>query len=232
MVQKRRGRPPSDKRKERDPIIACRIPASLLKSFTNLAKRRGVAHSARSVSRELRRAIEFWVYRHAITRSRNTRLGIAIAVLADRIEEITEKSWIDDPLTRQLVREHVQELVSDQLAPLSKPVAIPADVKEEAALILAVLKDAIGPRKFAGIVIVDDPGLAIIAQDLGGAHVETRPDLVARREQEPKAWADAERADTRAAWMNYIQKFGYFRPRRAAKARERIAALEKQKGRK
>jgi hypothetical protein len=237
MAQKRRGRPPSKERKERDPLIAARIPEGLLKSLDELAKQRGVAPSARTRSAEVKRAVQFWVDRNVFSRRHNSRLGIAIAVLADRIEEITDKSWVDDLLTRQVVREHVEELVSNILKPLSEPVAVPADVKEDAGLILAVLQDAIGPRRLAGTVILDDPGLAMIAQDLGDGrvNVETRPLLVERRKQDNEAWANAKRIGTVEAFTDYLQKFaapGRAFGRHVTKARERLAALEKQKGRK
>jgi hypothetical protein len=184
MVQKRRGRPPG-KRKEREPVIAARIPKNILKSLEDLAKKRGQTLSAQTLSAEVRDALQFWVNRHAISRRHNSRLGFAITALADYVEALTDKSWIDDSLTRQVLREHVQELVSHTLLPLSEPVAVPADIKEEARLVSAVLKHAMS-RKFAGTVIIDDPGLATIAQLLsdGRANVETRPALVAWRMQQ------------------------------------------------
>jgi hypothetical protein len=201
MAQKRRGRPPG-KRKERDPVIAARVSPDLFRSLEDLAKQRGLAPSARTRSAEVKRALQFWANRHAISHWHNSRLGMAIAVVADRIEEITDKSWVDDSLTRQVVREQVEELVSHILKPLSEPVVVPDGIKEEAGLILAVLKHAIGSRRLPGTVIIDDPGLAMIAQDLGDgrADVETRPALVDRRSQN--------------------------------KARARLTALEKQKRKK
>jgi hypothetical protein len=184
MVPKRRGRPPGKTRKEPEPVIAARIPKNILKSLEDLAKKRGLILSAQTLSAEVRDALQFWVNHHAISRRHNSRLGFAIAALADYVEALTDKSWIDDSLTRQVLREHVQELVSHTLSPLSEPVAVPADIKEEAGLVSAVLKHAMS-RKFAGTVIIDDPGLATIAQFLsdGRANVETRPALVARRKQ-------------------------------------------------
>jgi len=190
MVRKR-GRPPSSKRKEREPLIAARIPDDLLKSLQELAKQRGGrTPSAQTLSAEVRQALQFWVYRNAISRFHNSRLGIAIAVLADRVEEITKKSWIDDPLTRQVVCELLLELMSHILRPLSKPVTVPADIKEQAGLILTLLKHVTGSPSFVGTVIIDDPGLAMILQDLNRnlgsrrANVETRPALIARRKQQ------------------------------------------------
>jgi Arc/MetJ-type ribon-helix-helix transcriptional regulator len=236
MAQKRRGRPPG-KRKEREPTISARIPKDLFKSLEDLAKQRGLASSAQTRSVVVRQALQFWVDRNAISHRHNSRLGFAIAKLADRIEEITDKSWVDDALTRQVVREHVEKLVSDILKPLSEPLAVPAEIKEDAGLILAVLQDAIGPRRLAGTVILDDPGLAMIAQDLGDGrvNVETRPLLVERRKQDNEAWANAKRIGTVEAFTDYLQKFaapGRAFGRHVTKARERLAALEKQKGRK
>jgi hypothetical protein len=225
MAQKRRGRPPGN-RKEREPVIATRIPKDLLGSLARLAKKHG-----RTVSGENRKAIERWVERHEISAIHTSAFAVAIAVLADRVEGLTDKKWIDDPLTRQVVREHVQELVSHVLSPLSETVATPADVKEEAGLILALLKHAmprpgyLAPRFWdRGTVIIDDRGLAAIVQDLardlgeGRVNIETRPELVAGRAEDEKAWADAVRIGTEAAFMNYLQKFPY--GRHVAKARE------------
>jgi hypothetical protein len=170
-------------------LIAARVPDYVLKFLDAEVKERGQSVLAKTRSAVVRQALEFWVYRNAISRFHNSRLGIAIAVLADRVEEITDKSWVDDPLTRQVVRELVEELVSHILRPLSEPVAVPADIKEEAGLRLALLKHVTGSPTFAGTVIIDDPGLAMIAQGLnrnlgdGRANVETRPALVARRKQ-------------------------------------------------
>jgi Arc/MetJ-type ribon-helix-helix transcriptional regulator len=191
MAQKRKGRPPG-KRKVREPLIAARVPDHVIKFVDALREERGLSVSAKTRSAVVRQALEFWVYRNAISRFHNTRLGIAIAVLADRVEEITDKSWIDDALTRQVVRKLVLELASHILRPLSKPVAVPADIKEEAGLRLALLKHVTGSRTFAGTVIIDDPGLAMISQSLnrslgdGRANVETRPALVARRKQKQR----------------------------------------------
>lgn len=194
--KKRRGRPPLPPHSKRKPdlVIAVRIPEYLLQSLKEqAASPRGQSLSPRSLSAEIRQALDFWVSRHAKSRDHNSRLGNAVAAIADRVEEITGKSWLDDALTRQVLREHVQKLVSHILLPLSKPVAVPADIKEEAGLILALLKHVIprpGVRRLLGTVIIDDPALAMISQELnrelgdGRANVETRPFLVARRMQQ------------------------------------------------
>ena len=65
-----------------------------------------------------------------------------------------------------------------------------------------------------------------------GAHVaEARQRLAAldeqaRKDADDKAWADAEKADTAAAFNGYIQKFGS--GAHAAEARQRVAALDEQ----
>jgi len=191
MAQKRRGRP-LGKRKEPAPVIAARIPDDLLKSLEDLAKRHGVTPSAQTLSTEVNRALKLWVNQHEI-QIHNSLLGTAIAVLADRIEGITNKSWIDDLLTRQLVRERAEQLVAHILSPLSKPVAVPAEVKEDANLILTLLKGAMprpGSPTFGAVgIIIDDRGLAMIMQDLarylgeGSVNVRAPDLLVARRKQ-------------------------------------------------
>jgi hypothetical protein len=217
-------------------VIAVRIPRDLLNSLKDQAKQRGRTPSAQTLSAEVRRALEFWVHRFAISRRHNSRLGMAVAAMADRIEEITDKSWIDDSLTRQVVREHVQEWVSHILSPLSEPVDVPADIKEGAGLVLALLKDVTGSRKFLGAVIIDDPGLAMILQDLNLApgfgdervHVETRPALFAGRKQDDRAWADAMRTGTDAAFMNYVRKFPWGRHATKARRRPELVAWREQ----
>jgi hypothetical protein len=222
MVRKRRGRP-AGKRKERDPVISARIPKDVLKSLDDLAKQRGLVPSAQTRSAEVRRGLAFWVHCQG-ARRHNSRLGIAIAMLADLVEEYTGKSWVDHSMTRQVVREHVQELVFHLLSPLSKKsVAIPADIKEEAGQVLAVLKRAMAPPRFPETLILNDPRLVMIAQELGDRRVETRPELVEWRKQDNQAWGDAVRAD---AFADYLR-----RPVVKAPGR-RLVALEKQKGRK
>ena len=158
-------------------MIAARIPRDLSKELEDLTKKRG-----HTVSTEVNLALQSWVRRHAISRWHNSRLGHAIEALADYVERLTGKSWVDDSLTRQVLREHLQELVSYVLSPLSESVAVPADINKETWLVLEVLKHAMS-RKFSGMVIIDDPRLATIAQFLsdGLANVETRPELVDRR---------------------------------------------------
>jgi hypothetical protein len=238
MAQKRRGRPPG-KRKEREPVIAARIPDDLLKSLEGLAKQHGQTFSAQTLSAEVNRALQSWVKRHEIPQLHNSALGHTISLLADRIERLTGQSWMDDPPTREVVREHVERLVTRLLSPLAGPVTVPAEVKEDAGVLLALLTHVIpgpGSRRLAGTVIVDDPDLAMLTNDLarkwgtGPANVETRPALVARRKQDEKAWADAVRVGTAASFTDYIQRFRF--GRHVTDARKRLAALEEQRGRK
>src|SRR5205807_10244653 len=98
----------------------------------------------------------------------------------------------EDELRRQVVRELVLELVSHIRRPVTEHVAVPADIKEGGGLRLALVKRVTGAPTFAGTVIIDDPGLAMILQGLdrnlgdGRANVETRPELVARRKQKQR----------------------------------------------
>src|SRR5215472_7671990 len=172
--------------------------------------------------------------------ARDSALATAVSVLADRCETISGKSWVDDAMTRQLLRDRALNLVRHILAPLSsKRVAIPKEVKEEADLVLKLLRRDFGTR---GTVIIDDQGLATILQDLsrhlekGRVNVETRPELVARRKQEPEAWTKAMRVGTVEALENYLRRFGLLEFGSVAQARahvretrERLAALKQQK---
>lgn len=238
MAQKRRGRPPGSKKK-REPVIAARIPDGLLKSLKGLAKKRGRVPSAQTLSAEVGRALQFWVNHHAIPHVHNSLLGTLVAVMADRIEGITGARWTDDAATREVVREYVERLISHILQPLSERVTISAEVREGADLILLLLKGAMprpGSPRLVGRIIIDDRGLADIMEDaarhLGEGSVNVgAPDLlVARREQDEEAWANAVRIGTADAFTDYVQKFRS--GRHVIKARERLAALEKQKGRK
>jgi len=225
MAQKRRGRPPG-KRKEREPVIAARISKALFKSFQNLAKQHG-----QTVSAELGRAVRFWVKRHESQQLHNSHLAHTISMLADSIERLMGHSWMDHPLTRQIVREYVERLVARVLSPLAKPVTIPAEVKEEVEPLLALLLHATGSRRLAGTVIVDDPDLAMLTNDLARkwgteANIETRPELVVWRKRDEKAWADAVRANTAAAFKNYLERTEV--KRYVTEARKRLAAFEKQ----
>jgi hypothetical protein len=196
MAQKRRGRPPgpSGSRKEPEPVVSARIPKELLKSLEDLAKRHGrQTLSAQTVSAEVIRALKSWVNRHESPQLHNSALAHTISLLADRIERLTGHSWMDHSLTREVVRRNVARLVAHLLSPLAGPVTVPAEVKKDAGILLALLIHAIprpGSRRFEGTVIVDDPELAILTNDLARkwgappANVETRPALVTRRKKE------------------------------------------------
>jgi hypothetical protein len=53
-------------------------------------------------------------------------------------------------------------------------------------------------------------------------------DEQARKEADDKAWADAEKAGTAAAFTGYVQKFGS--GAHVAEARQRLAALDWHRG--
>jgi hypothetical protein len=243
------GRKPLDPDEAQSVKVMVRITSARRKQLQDLADK----HHGGNLSREIKLALKHWVNRHEIPQLYNSALGFAIAVLADRIERITGGKWAADPggkgaadpMTREIVREHVEQLVSHLLPPSPEPIAIPVDIKEDAGLLLTLFIHSIsraGSQRFAGTVIIDDPGLATILNDLAwhlgdgsAANVETRHELVDRRKQGEKAgadaaWADAVRTDTTDAFADYVQKFPS--SRHVAKARARLAALEKQKGRK
>src|SRR5262245_46266208 len=230
MAQKRRGRPPGPpgSRKEREPVVSARIPKNVKKSLNDLAKRHGrQILSAQTVSAEVSRALKFWVKRHESSQLHNSHLAHTISVLADGIERLTGHSWIAHPLTRQMVREYVERLVARVLSPLAKPVTVPVEVKEEAGNLLALLIHATGSQRLAGKVIVDDPELAKLTNDLARkwgtpATVETRPESVAWRKRDEKAWADAVHAGTPAAFKNYLARREV--KRHVREARKRLAA--------
>jgi hypothetical protein len=174
-------------------VIAARIPNDLLKSLEDLAKQHGQVPSAQTLSAEVNRALQHWVKQYEIRHVHNSKLGTAIAVLADRIEGVTGKAWVNDLLTRQVVRECAERLVSHILSPLPETVTIPAEVKQDADLVLSLLMGAMprpGSPSFGAVgIIIDDRGLAMILQDVarhlgeGSVDVRALPELVARRKQ-------------------------------------------------
>jgi hypothetical protein len=185
------GAKPLDPDEAQSVKVMVRVRPALRQALQGLAEK----HRGGNLSREIKLALRHWVDRHEIRQVHNSALAAAIAVLADRIERITCKKWIDDPLTRELVREHVERLVSHLLPQAPEPVAVPAEIKEDAGLLLSLLIHSMpqaGSRRFLGTVIIDDPGLATILQDLGRklgkgkVKIETRPELVARREQKAR----------------------------------------------
>jgi len=182
-------------------VVSARISKDLWESLQDLAKQHGQTPLAQTISAEVGRALQFWVNRHK--QLHNSVLAYTISLLADRIEHLTGRSWMDHPPTRELVHEHVDRLIAHLLSPLAGPVTVSAEVtqpkeeewkglKEDAGILLALLIHAIprpGSRRFEGTVIVDDPELAMLVNDLAQkwgtepANVETRPALVARRKQ-------------------------------------------------
>jgi hypothetical protein len=192
MAPKRRGRPPlpPDSRTEPGRVVSARISKNLWESLQDLAKQHGQTPLAQTISAEVGRALQFWVNRHK--QLHNSALAHTISLLADRIERLTGRSWMDHPPTGELVREHVERLIAHFLSPLAGPVTVSAEVREHAGILLALLIHAIprpGSRRFEGTVIVDDPELALLINDLAQkwgtepANVETRPALVTRRKQ-------------------------------------------------
>ena len=192
----RRKRVSDDDRLEFFPSRMSKIMREKLKQ---LADRRGT-----EMSTELRNAVSSHLRRGALRidgkmRSAHTEaFARAVAVLADRIEEVTGKRWIDDPLTAQLVRERVGMLVAHIILAPPQPIAAPAEITEAADLVLTLLKAAVwrpGSPRLAGMVVIDDADLATavsdLARDIAGApsradfpNIVALDPLVARRDQE------------------------------------------------
>jgi hypothetical protein len=190
----KKTRAPGGGRKALDPEeaqsvkVMVRVRPALRKALQDLADEHHV-----NLSREIKLALRHWVDRHEIPQIHNSALSTAVAVLADRIERITNATWLADPATRELVRDRVEQLVSHILTPLSERVTIPPEAKEDADLILKLLKGAMprpGSPTFGAVgIIIDDRGLAMIMQDLarhlgeGSINVRAPDQLVARRKQ-------------------------------------------------
>jgi len=162
-------------------------------------------------------------------------LAHTIGLVADHIERLTGHSWVDDPVTGEVVREYVVRSVSHLLPSAPEPVTVPAELKEEADHLLALLIHAIprpGSQKLAGVVIIDDPDLAMLITDLarkwGAPDVKTRPALVARRKQDEKAWADALRIGSEAVYADYIKSFPGGQYVTQARKRPELAAWREQ----
>jgi hypothetical protein len=185
------GAKPLDRDEAQSVKVMVRVRPALRKALQSLAEK----HHGGNLSREIKLALRHWVDRHEIPQVHNSALAAAIAVLADRIERLTGQKWTDDAPTREVVREHVERLVSHLLPPTSEPVAVPAGIREDAGLLLSLLIHSMpraGSPRFLGTVIIDDPNLATLLQDLGRhlgegkVNIETRPELVARRERKER----------------------------------------------
>jgi hypothetical protein len=174
-------------------LFPFRLSRGMQKDLKRLADWRGS-----DMSKELRAALKSWLRRGEVRSLHTEALATAVAVLADRIEEATGKQWVRDPVTAQLVRERVEQLVAHLMPTLGKPVSVPAESKEAADLVLTLLKAAVprpGSPRLVGAVIIDDRGLATIVSDLardvgGSKHPDEFPDvralpaLVARRDRQ------------------------------------------------
>jgi hypothetical protein len=172
------GRKPLDQEEAQSVKMMVRVQPKLRAELLALAEKHQPHKQEANLSAEIKRALQHWVRRYEDQRIYNSALGVAVAVLADRIEGITGKRWATDPVTRELadpatrelVRECAVKLVAHILTPLAtKRVTIPAELKDDANLILALLVGAMprpGSARLAGTVVIDDRGLALILQDL------------------------------------------------------------------
>src|SRR5262249_5261511 len=119
MAEKRKRAPGGGRKKlgqdEAQSVkVMVRIRPALRKALQDLADEHHV-----SLSREIKSALRHWVDRYEAPQLHNSALGTAVAVLADRIERITNATWLAEPATRELVRDRLQELVAHVLTPLS-----------------------------------------------------------------------------------------------------------------
>jgi C-terminal processing protease CtpA/Prc len=123
---------------------------------------------------------------------------------ADYVEKPDDSKLIESAINGMLAgldphSSYMDSNVTSLVAHLmpKESVDIPADLKEAAAFRLQLLIHATtslgSPRPFMGTVIIDDVGLARFLSDLSrrlgigrGPKIETRPELVARREQQER----------------------------------------------
>jgi hypothetical protein len=197
MSKKRMLRKPGGGRKRADDrdrleVFPVRLSRGMQDDLRRLADYRG-----RDLATELRAAVKAWLRRGEVRGRHTEALATALAVLADRVEESTGRQWLDDPLTRQLVREYAEQLIA-HLMPPAEPVSVPAEIKEAADLVLTLLKAAVprpGSPRLVGAIIIDDRGLETIisdlARDVGRSkhsdefpNVRALPELVARRDRQ------------------------------------------------
>jgi hypothetical protein len=174
-------------------LFPFRISREMRKKLRDLAERRGT-----DMSTQLRAAFTSWDRRGEVRSLHTEALATAVAVLADRIEEATGKRWLDDPLTSQLVRERVEQLVAHLIPAPAEPASVPAEIKEAADLVLTLLRAAVprpGSPSLGRVgVIVADRGLEMIVTELALRvgrsppnqlpNVRTLPGLVARRDRQ------------------------------------------------
>jgi predicted transcriptional regulator len=196
-VKKARKRAPGGGRKPHDStgsyVVVVRLDKDLRKEIKRLAERRG-----HETSTEIRSAIKYWLKKNEIRYRHTEALASAIGLLTDRIEEITDAKWLNDPLTAQLVREKIERLVAHLIAAPAEPVNVPIEIREAVDRYLTLLTISVSRPGSPGLgrvrVIVDDRGLVqtldALARDIGGArHEKDLPNvvaldpLVARRDQ-------------------------------------------------
>jgi len=175
------GRKPLSADRARSAKVMVRLKPDLQRVLDNLAKRNN-----RDLSKEIRDALYYWVYRSARPQLHVGSLTSLIEMLVTQIEEFTEKRWIDDPRTGATVSKLVGDLIRHFAPKPDQPVTIPRalsrildgvialaesmrrDLKQRKEgelpdLYLHVTASGVGP-----VVGVQGSVLAQIMKDLGG----------------------------------------------------------------
>jgi len=182
------GRKPLDPGRARSAKVMVRLKPDLQQAIEGLAKRNN-----RDLSKEIRDALYYWLYRSGRPELHIGSLTSLIEVLVTQIEEFTDKRWLDDPLTVAAVRELVSELIRHFAPKPNKPVTIPRALsriadgiivlaermqrdlkqhkeKESPDLYLHITASGVGP-----VVGVQGLVLAQIMKDLGGGLERNQP---------------------------------------------------------
>jgi len=182
------GRKPLNPNKAQSAKVMVRLKPELQRAIEGLAKRNN-----RDLSKEIRDALYYWLYRSGRPQLHIGSLTSLIEVLVTQIEEFTDERWLDDPLTGTAVRELVGELIQHFAPKPNKPVTIPRALsrivdgvivlaermqrdlkqhkeKELPDLYLHITASGTGP-----VVSAQGSVLAQIMKDLGGGLERNQP---------------------------------------------------------
>jgi hypothetical protein len=187
MAVKKRA--PGGGRKSLDPDraqsskVMVRLKPDLQQALEGLAKRNN-----RDLSKEIRDALYYWLYRSGRPELHIGSLTSFIEMLVTQIERRSKKRWIDDAVTGVAVREQIDRLIWHLAPKPTELVTVPPDLDVVGGVIALaeMIKDYPPeiPRKewwrlpeavvrgpapaLERIVAVDSSVLAQIMEDLGG----------------------------------------------------------------
>jgi predicted transcriptional regulator len=158
MRAKGAGRKPLDPRGSN--IVPVRLPADLQQDIERLAKKRGKKRSD-----VIRSALRHYVGRFQIRTGHTEALTCAIALLADRVEAVTGRKWIEDAVTAKALREQTERLIFHFAPTPAKPVAVPPEA-DVVGFIITMIENAVPTGGLPPVTFSDDRGLSEILHNL------------------------------------------------------------------